>query len=59
MAMNPGSLALPRPAHPSPPPPVPGEREDLSLSRLRERVGVRVPGLPQKPLLSFIANQVR
>ncbi len=34
-------------------------RPALSLSRLRERVGVRVPASPQKPLLSFIANQVQ
>jgi hypothetical protein len=30
----------------------------LSPSRLRERVGVRVPASPQKPLLRFVAIQV-
>jgi hypothetical protein len=35
----------------------PGEREPFPLSRLRERVGVRVPTLPRRPLLNFIANQ--
>jgi len=39
MAMNLSSPALRRSPSPQPSPPVPGEREHLSLSRVRERVG--------------------